>query len=255
VPNLDDSGGGFVAEYTSELLSKRQIAEGTMAFSFRKPAGFDFRAGQAIDLTLIDPPETDGEGNTRAFSIASAPAESELTVATRIRDSAFKRVLKGAGAGLAVKFDGPTGSLTLHKNASKPAVFLAGGIGITPFRSMAVQAAKEKLPHEIYLFYSNRTPEAAAFLDELQRLEAENPHFHLVANMSGMDESRPTSHKSWGGETGQLDADKLRRHITSLNGPIYYIAGPPAMVAAMRDMALHAGVDEDDIRSEDFPGY
>jgi ferredoxin-NADP reductase len=240
-----------VAEYTSELLSKREIAEGTMAFSFRKPAGFDFRAGQAIDLTLIDPPETDGEGNTRAFSITSAPAEPQLMIATRIRDSAFKRVLKGAGAGLAVKIEGPTGSLTLHKNAGKPAIFLAGGIGITPFRSMAVQAAKEKLPHEIYLFYSNRTPEAAAFLDELRRLEGENPHFHLVANMSGLDESR----KTWSGETGQLDADKLRRHIASLNGPIYYIAGPPAMVAAMRDMALQAGVDEDDIRTEDFPGY
>lgn len=245
-----------MAEYTSELLSKQNVAEGTMAFSFRKPAGFDFRAGQAIDVTLVDPPETDSEGNTRTFSIASAPDESELMVATRMRDSAFKRVLKSAAPGLAVKIDGPSGSLTLHKNAAKPAVLLAGGIGITPFRSMAVQAAKEKLPHEIYLFYSNRTPQAAAFLDVLQRLEAENPHFHLVANMSGMDESQKTeSQKNWTGETGQLDAEKLRRHIQSLNGPIYYIAGPPAMVAAMRDMALQAGVDEDDIRSEDFPGY
>ena len=239
-----------MAEYTSELLSKHEIAEGTMSFSFRKPEGFDFRAGQAIDLTLIDPPETDGEGNTRAFSIASAPAESELMVATRMRDSAFKRVLKAAAPGLVVKIDGPTGSLTLHKNASKPAILLAGGIGITPFRSMAVEAAKEKLPHEIYLFYSNRTPEAAAFLAELQQLAGENSHFHLVANMTGVDES-----KTWSGETGVLDADKLRRHITALNGPIYYIAGPPAMVAAMRDIALQAGVDEDDIRTEDFPGY
>jgi ferredoxin-NADP reductase len=240
-----------VAEYTSELLSKQNIAEGTMAFSFRKPAGFDFRAGQAIDLTLIDPPETDGEGNTRAFSLASAPAEPQLMVTTRMRDTAFKRVLKAAAPGFRVNIEGPTGSLTLHKNASKPAVLLAGGIGITPFRSIAVQAAKERLTHEIYLFYSNRTPEGAAFLDELQRLESENPHFHLVATMSETGEAQ----KTWSGETGKLDAEKLRRHVNPLNGPIYYIAGPPAMVAAMRDMALQAGVDEDDIRSEDFPGY
>jgi ferredoxin-NADP reductase len=244
-----------MAEYTSELLSKHNVADGTMAFSFRKPAGFDFRAGQAIDLTLIDPPETDGEGNTRAFSLASAPAESELMIATRMRDSAFKRVLKSASPGLAVKIDGPTGSLTLHKNAGKPAIFLAGGIGITPFRSMALQAAKEKPPHEIHLFYSNRTPEGAAFLDELQQLEGENPHFHMVANMSGMDQAGKTSGRTWSGDTGHLDADKLRRHIQALNGPICYIAGFPAMVAAMRDMALQAGVDEDDIRTEDFPGY
>jgi ferredoxin-NADP reductase len=116
---------------------------------------------------------------------------------------------------------------------------------------MAVQAAKEKLPHEIHLFYSNRTPQTAAFLDVLQRLQGENPHFHLIANMTGMDESL----EKWSGETGQLDAEKLRRHIQSLNGPIYYIAGPPGMVAGMRDIALKAGVDEDDIRTEDFPGY
>jgi len=222
-----------------------------MAFSFRKPAGFDFRAGQAIDITLIDPPEIDNEGNIRTFSITSAPAEPELMVATRMRDTAFKRVLKAAAPGLRVKIEGPTGSLTLHKNAGKPAVLLAGGIGITPFRSMAVQAAKERLSHEIYLFYSNRAPGGAAFLDELQGLEGENPHFHLVATMSETDESG----KAWSGETGKIDAEKLRRHLSSLNGPIYYIAGPPEMVAAMRDMALKAGVDEDDIRSEDFPGY
>lgn len=107
-------------EYTTELASKESVAEGTMAFHFRKPEGFQFRAGQAIDLTLMEPSETDAEGNTRAFSITSGPSDSDLVIATRMRDTAFKRVLKAANPGLQVKIDGPTGSLTLHKNSSKP---------------------------------------------------------------------------------------------------------------------------------------
>ena len=238
-------------EFATELKRKENIAEGTMAFHFRKPDGFQFRAGQAIDLTLIDPPETDAEGNTRAFSIASAPSDPDLVIATRMRDSAFKRTLKAAGPNLKVKLDGPTGSLTLHKNANKSAVFLAGGIGITPFRSIARDAAAQKLPHTIYLFYSNRRPEDTAFLGELQQLQAANPNFHLIATMSEMEKSQT----KWDGETGFLTADKLRKHLPSLQGPIYYIAGPPAMVAAMRQMLVEAAVDEDDIRTEDFAGY
>jgi ferredoxin-NADP reductase len=194
-------------EYTSELLGKEEIAEGTMAFRMRKPAGFDFRAGQAIDLTIIDPPETDAEGNTRAFSIASAPSDPEIVIATRMRDTAFKRTLKNAGPGLQLKIDGPTGSLTLHKNATKPAVFLCGGIGITPFRSIARQAAIEHLPHKMYLFYSNRRPQDAAFLNELQGLERLNPSFRLIGTIT--DISGPNS--DWKGETGLLDHDKLRK--------------------------------------------
>ena len=117
-------------DFPTELTAKENVAEGTMAFHFRKPDGFQFRAGQAIDLTLVDPPETDAEGNTRAFSIASAPSDPDLVFATRMRESAFKRVLKASNPSLKANIAGPTGSLTLHKNASKAAVLLAGGIGM-----------------------------------------------------------------------------------------------------------------------------
>jgi ferredoxin-NADP reductase len=151
--------------YLPRLKGREQVAEGTVAFHFEKPAGFEFRAGQAMDVTLLDPPESDSEGNTRTFSIASAPFESELMTATRMRDTAFKRSLSKVPLGTPVKVDSATGSLTLHKNSAKPAVFLAGGIGITPFHSIVRQADRERLPHQLYLFYSNRRPEDAAFLD------------------------------------------------------------------------------------------
>ncbi|MGQ0750481.1 MAG: FAD-dependent oxidoreductase, partial [Betaproteobacteria bacterium] len=104
-----------------------------MAFYFSRPPGFRHQAGQSLLLTLLDPPETDGEGDARNFTIASAPHEPELMIATRMRDTAFKRVLKTAPIGTTVSMDGPNGEMVLHDDAARPAVFLAGGIGITPF--------------------------------------------------------------------------------------------------------------------------
>lgn len=237
--------------YQSKLKAREEVAEGTMAFHFEKPAGFQFKPGQYADLTLINPAETDSEGNVRTFSIASAPYEDELLFATRIRKSAFKRVLGTVPLGTEVKLEGPMGSFTLHKNPAKAAVFLAGGIGITPFLSILRQAAKEKLPHLLYLFYSNRRPEDAAFLQHLEDLAKSNSKFIFVPSMSEMEKSK----LNWSGERGFINREMVIKHFCDLKGPIYYIAGPPAMVAAMREVLSKAGVDEDDVRTEEFGGY
>jgi len=222
-----------------------------MAFSFEKPAGFQFKAGQFANFTLINPPESDGEGNTRTFSIASAPAEAGLLVATRMRDTAFKRVWKTMPQGTELKLAGPFGSLTLHQDAARPAVFLAGGIGITPFRSILVQAQRDNRGRRLFLFYSNRRPEDAAFLEELQALSQQNPNFTFVGTMTGMDKSRRT----WFGETGFVNQEMLGRFVGDLAAPIYYIAGPPGLVAAMQQLLADAKVSEDSIRAEEFAGY
>ncbi len=241
----------LMADQKSKLIRREEVAEGTMAFHFEKPSGFAFKAGQSADVTLIDPPETDAEGNTRTFSIASPPFENELVFTTRMRDTAFKRSLKKVPLATEVKIGSAAGSFTLHKNRAKPAVFLAGGIGITPFLSIVRQADHDRLPHKLYLFYSNRRPEDAAFLDTLQNLEKTNPNFRLICTMTEMSKSK----KEWKGETVLIDKEMLSRHLAVLQGPIYYIAGPPAMVAAMRETLVSAGVEEDDIRTEEFAGY
>jgi ferredoxin-NADP reductase len=237
--------------FTAKLKSRQEVAEGTMAFHFEKPVGWAFRAGQFIDITLLDPSETDAEGNTRGFSIASAPHEETLMVATRMRNTAFKRVLMTMPLETAVKIEGPFGNLTLHNNAARPAVMLAGGIGITPFRSMLFSAAKEKLPHRIFLFYSNRRPEDAPFLEVLQALGAENPNYKLIATMTQMEKS----HQPWHGETGLINKGMLSRYLKDAVSPIYYIAGPAGMVKGLHIMLNEAGVDDDDIRTEEFIGY
>ena len=230
-------------------LGKEAIAEGTMLFRFTKPDQFSFRAGQSIDLTLLNPPETDAEGNTRAYSLCSAPHESELRVAMRMRDTAFKRVLKEMSPGTEAKLDGPFGSFFLHEDTRRPAVFLAGGIGVTPFRSMVLDALHRNLSHTIYLFYSNRRPEDAAFLAEFQSLQSSK--FICVPTMTNAGESA----EAWQGETGYITAAMLEKYIPSDAVPIYYLAGPLAMVTAMRTLLQGTGVSSDDIRFEEFLGY
>jgi ferredoxin-NADP reductase len=237
--------------YQPKLSNRVEVAEDTMAFQFEKPPGFDFIPGESADLTLLNPPETDSEGNVRTFSIASAPFEDQLIFATRMRDTAFKRSLKKMPLGTAVNMDAAMGSFTLHKNSAEPAVLLAGGIGITPFSSIVRQADHDHAPHKLYLFYSNRRPEDAPFMEVLQNLEKTNPNFRFIATMTEM----PRSKKTWNGETARINREMLSKYLNDLQGPIYYIAGPPAMVSGMRKMLVASDVDEDDIRSDEFAGY
>jgi ferredoxin-NADP reductase len=244
--------------YSLGLKRRSEVAERTLEFRFDKPAGMTFKAGQFMDLTLLDPPETDTEGNKRGFSINGAPDDPELMFTTRLRDTAFKRVLQTMPLGTEVKVEGPFGNLTLHNNAGRPAVLLAGGIGITPFRSIVRQAAHEKLPHRIFLFYANRRPEDAPFLEEFRGLARDNPNFTFIPTMTQVS----GSHLPWKGETGNIDHALIVKYLTDTaspgketGDPIYYMAGPPTMVAGLHTMLNQAGIDDDDIRTEEFTGY
>ena len=237
--------------FETALIGRETVAERTMSFRFAKPAGWSYRAGQFVDITLLDPPETDVEGNLRGFSISSAPREDVITVTTRLRDTAFKRVLQRVPLGTLVKIEGPFGDLRLH-HAARPAVLLAGGIGITPFRSiLAETVGAGGLAYPVAVFHANRRPEDAAFGDELRALAQADPKLTFVPTMTAMDDSART----WEGERGRINDAMLRRHLDGLAGPIYYIAGPPGMVQGLRSMLLAAGVDEDDVRIEEFTGY
>jgi ferredoxin-NADP reductase len=236
---------------TVTLRRREAVASGTVACYFERPPDFVFKGGQFVEITLIDPPQTDEAGNTRTLSIASGPQDPDLVVATRLRDTAFKRSLASLPVGAGVRLEGPFGSFTLHRNAAKPAVFLAGGIGITPFIGMLRQLVADDARHEVYLFYANHRPKDAAFLDQLQAMAVANPAIHFIPTMTTMT----GSDEAWDGETGFVDRAMLAAHLPSVQGPIYYIAGPPAMVTASRSMLLAASVDEDDIRTEEFGGY
>lgn len=222
-----------------------------MAFHFEKPEGFIYRAGQYGDWTLIQPPETDSDGDTRTFTLVSAPYEPVLSFATRMRDTAFKRVLRTMEPGTEITLDGAFGSFTLHNNSDIPAVFLVGGIGVTPVRSIVLQAAHDQLSHRLYVFYANNTPEDAAYLSELMAAGDSNPNHTFVATMAEAEKSDT----AWLGETGFITGEMLSKYLDDFTVPIFYLVGPPAMVSAMRTVLGEVGVDGDNIRTEEFSGY
>jgi ferredoxin-NADP reductase len=237
--------------HAAALVRREAVAEATTAFHFERPAGFAFVAGQALDLVL-PAPAGDGPDDARhAFSIVSAPFQDEVVIATRMRASPFKRALGALPDGARLALDGPFGDMTLDPGDPRPAVLVAGGIGITPFMSMLRQAAHDRLPRSLTLVYSNRRPEDAAFLDELGQLQQRNPDFRMIATMTRMRESQ----RAWGGERGAVDDALLRQACADLSQPVFYVAGPSPMVEGMCQTLELAGVRNDAIRSEAFYGY
>jgi len=240
-----------MSTHVVKLLKREHLAEHTMAFHFERPAGFTYKPGQAIDLTLIETQGGLAQDERHAFSIVNAPFQEGIVVATRMRDSAYKRALDGLPAGALVRIKGPFGSLTLHADRARPAVLVAGGIGITPFISMVRQSRRDDWPQQLSLLYANRSPQAAAFLEELQQLARDHSRFRLVATMTG-------SHGSmgdWQGETRPIGDALLRVVGDKLVRPVYYLAGPPGMVESAGEALTRAGVPEEDVRSEIFYGY
>ncbi|MXS86012.1 oxidoreductase [Nitrosomonas sp. HPC101] len=227
--------------YDVMLLQKKEIAEGTMEFTLEKPKGFEYRAGQYGDLVL--PPSTglDDSNNKHGFSFVSAPFESTLRMATRMRDSLYKRAAARVPEGAMVQLLALWGDFTLQKNEAVPVVFITGGIGITPVRSIIAQATHDRTNHKITLIYANRTLAQAAYIDELERLAAENENFTFVSVYTSTQ--------------GHVNADLIRQHVPDIAASRYYLSGPESMVKAMRALLLEIGADEDNIRTEEFEGY
>lgn len=221
------------------LVGSEVVADSTRAFRFTRPAGLTFKAGQAIDLVL--PGLAEG-AQRHAFSIASAPFEHEILIATRIRASPFKSALAQLAADAPARLEGPFGSLTMHRKANRDAVLIAGGIGITPFLSMLRQARNDADPRRFTLLYSNRRRADAAFLAELERMARDHAGLHLVATMT-----------EEGGR--KIDAAMIRDAGARLTDPVFYVAGPPGLVAAVRTALAEAGIEDDDVRGEEFFGY
>lgn len=159
--------------WESALLCRETVAEHTVACVLRRPPRFQFIAGQYVELKLPSPAFTDARGATRVMSIASAPSDDDLVLLMRIRDSAFKRSIMMLPAGVPLLLDGPADDLTFEMCSAAPAVLVAGGVGIAPFRALLRAAAAEMCTFEGAVFYSNHRPDDALFLDELSSLDCD----------------------------------------------------------------------------------
>jgi ferredoxin-NADP reductase len=227
----------------------REVAKGTLLVLFDlQGQEVDFRAGQYFWVELLDSPYEDEKGLRRHISIVTSPTErGVLGLCTRLRDTAFKKTLAELQVGDEVEVEEPKGDFVLPEDTNRPYVFVAGGIGITVFRSMLRYIGGTGQPYNVTLVYSNRDRESTPFLDELQELERSLPGLRLVLTM--------TQDEGWEGESRYIGADLLRDHLGDLADLTYLIAGPPPMVESVVEALAAAGVPEEQVLPDRFSGY
>jgi ferredoxin-NADP reductase len=234
----------------ARIKEKQEVAKGTLLVTFDLLGEeVDFTPGQYFFVTLPDIGYQDDKGLRKHLTVVTSPNQrGVLGLATRIRDSAFKRTLSELPVGAEVDVEPPKGTFGLPDDGARPLVFVAGGIGITVFRSMLRFIQEDGIRYRVTLVYSNRDRESAAFLDELQRLERENPDLRLVLTM--------TQDPGWEGETRKVDAQFFRDHLgQALTESTFLVAGPPGMVEGVQQALDEAGVHEDNVLAERYSGY
>jgi ferredoxin-NADP reductase len=233
----------------ARIKEKTEVAKRTLMVVFDLLGGeVDFVPGQYFWVELPDRGYHDERGLRRHISIVTSPNEpGVLGFATRLRESAFKHTLAQLNVGDEVVVEEPKGDFQLPDDTSKDYVFVAGGIGITVFRSMLRYISEENLPYRITLVYSNRDLESTAFVNEMQQLEQQIEGMRMVLTM--------TDDQTWEGDTRRIDAEFLRELVGDLGGCTYLVSGPPAMVNSVADSLEAAGVPEDQVLRSRFAGY
>jgi ferredoxin-NADP reductase len=232
-----------VERHDTSFLVSETLAPATASFRFERPSGFDYRAGQ---FSLVSIVTRDGE-QTKAFTLSSAPGDPYLEITTRLTGSAFKDALLALRPGDAAWLSGPRGNMTAPQGAGRIA-FLAGGVGVTPARSIVRDSVQRATGSELVLFYGNRDEGSVPFGSEFDGYAASDPRIRIVHVLE-----RPGP--SWRGETGFIDAAIVRRHVDPLEGWTFFVSGPPAMLEPMRVVIADLGLPEDRVRFESFAGY
>jgi ferredoxin-NADP reductase len=212
-------------------------------------SGFSYRSNQAIRLVL--PGVQDPWGPARSFSLSSSPSEEgRIAVTAKMTGSPYKEGLRRLEPGEVVRVIGPLGDLLYNPN--RASLFIAGGIGITPFRGMMRYAADTGVRQPIVLLYSARVPEEFAFRTELDAIVEKNPQFEVRYTVT-----RPGDAKTaWKGRIGRIGEPWIREALERLERPKVYVAGLPEMAQeVLATLRERFGVDEDDLEYEYFLGY
>src|SRR3990167_9850443 len=237
------------------LLKKKQEARDTISFMFKSETGLDFKPGQFLRYHIADP-RPDERSDNRFFSIASAPFENIIRLTTKFaqnESSTFKKNLFKLKVGQSIEAFGPSGSFTVE-DVNKQYVFIAGGIGITPFHSIISDLNHRNQPVNIILLYAHRTGEPL-FSQELNEIAQNHPEFkiyYLISDEPVNEEQLTPNIKILPGKMNKLMIQSL---IFNLQSPIYYISGPEPMMMAFEDMLRKMGIPKENIKRDYFPGY
>lgn len=221
------------------LKEKKQETSDVTTFIFTSQEPLKWIAGQFGHYVLHHRP-TDDRGSDRWFTNAASPFENHVQITTRFtsdKGSSFKKELFSLEIGKDIEISFVEGDFTLD-DPEKEHVFIAGGIGITPYRSILKQLEFDNKPINVTLLYSNRD-QNIVFKDELEAVASKNPHF--------------TIHYIFSPE--HIDEKKIKEFVPDLQKPIFYISGPEPMVDALGEMLKKMEVREDHLKQDWFPGY
>jgi ferredoxin-NADP reductase len=229
------------------LTARHREGDQVESFQFEPEHPFTFEAGQYLRYTLHHP-EPDNRGVSRFFTIASAPAEGFVQLTTRFSTpgSSFKRALNRLEVGTVVEAAGPSGRF-VYSDHGTPAVFIAGGIGITPFRSILLDLASRGVAPDITLLYANSTPDIP-FRRMFDELATSQPALKIVYTVSHPD-------SDWRGPVGRIDGPFISEYVPLAHDRHFYVAGPKVMVSATVEALRAAGVAAGSITQDFFPGY
>lgn len=219
------------------LQEKENLTDNVWAFRFTPSEPLTWIAGQFVYVELPHN-NPDAEGTTRWFTNSAAPYEGILQITTRVTESSFKQALSKleVGSSELQLLENPDGDF-VWQDSSTPIVFVAGGIGVTPFRSILRQRAHDKQPLNVTLVYGSRTPEVP-FKDELEQLVTDDPQLkiHYVVG-------------------SPLTAASLQSLVPTLDQALVYVSGPEPMVEALGEDLKRHGLSESQLKQDFFPNY
>lgn len=222
-------------------LRETQQRQGKVTrFIFMPDKPVVWKPGQFVHYTLPHA-DTDDRGDERWFTISSAPFENDIWITTRIAGddgSTFKRALLALKPGDIIDADDPEGDFTID-DLNRDYVFVAGGIGITPFRSILNQIHHDGNEIRVELLYANRDEAAIPFKDELEAIEQAHEGINITYFIGD----------------NRIDEAALKAAAAKLNNPVYYVSGPEPMTEAFQATLESLGVDEENAKFDYFPGY
>lgn len=221
-----------------KLSRKKEEVPGVTSFILEPEEPFTWRAGQYLHYTL--PHESaDSRKIERYFTISSAPFEKNIRITTRLSEegSSFKKTLFDLPIGSEIDVGYPDGHFVVD-DPDKEMVFIAGGIGVTPYRSILLDLDHRELPINVTLLYANRD-ENFVYKSDLEELAERHEQLKIHYFVSPQ----------------KIDEDAIRKLVPDLGKPIMYISGPEPMVQAFEKMLAQMGVPDDHIKRDYFPGY
>lgn len=257
-PELALSAGNILTYFISpkqrlvlNLSEKLQLSPDIMDFIFRPKVRLNYLPGQYLEWTLPHP-NTDSRGNRRYFTLASSPTEDTLRIGVKFYEngSSYKRNLHDVAAGGVVAAGQLAGDFTLPKDKTKKLVFVAGGIGVTPFRSMLKYLIDTKEKRNIVVIFSNKLAEDIVYKDVLDEAERE---LGIKTIYTVTDKEHEPS--SWTGNVGRVDSAMIQSQIPDWKERTYYLSGPHVMVVGFEKTLTEMGIPSSQIKKDFFPGF